>query len=135
MGSAESWRPSSGQEEEALSVLQVLGARVIVRPDKPKTERVLSEKFQHKVMDVAADAVVGASGIVLAEEVDPEAVFTGEILGVGQGLCVECSRPLSESVKVGDVVGYEPAGGQLIDVAGETLVMLRIENLIYVKRS
>jgi co-chaperonin GroES (HSP10) len=120
-----------------LSTLQVLGARVLVRPDKVKTERVISEEFS-KVTDMPIDgafALSGESKIVLAELVDAEAIFTGEVLGVGKGSCEECSRELVASVAVGDQVGYEPAGGQLIDVAGETLVMLRIENLIYVKRS
>ena len=93
--------------------LKVLGARVVVRPDELKNE--------------SPD-----SSLVLTDRHHNREIFTGTIVAIGQAPCPECGHQILDMPSVGDRVGYEPHGGQLITVGTESVLMLWIEDLLFV---
>lgn len=88
--------------------LKPLGDRVIVKQDEAETTT--------------------ASGLYLAKE-SKEKPQTGTVLAVGQGRMDKDGKYLPMPVQVGDKVLYGKYGGTEVDVAGETVLILRADDL------
>lgn len=68
-----------------------------------------------------------ASGLILAGT--PEQAFEATVVAVGSGKPVKDSTPIPLTVKVGDKVIYNPNATITITVNGETLLVIKEEEI------
>jgi len=87
--------------------MQVMHDRFLIRKLEPETK--------------------SAGGIMLTSSVTP--VYEAEVVAVGTGKPVKDSAPIPLTVKVGDQVIYNPAATITVSVKGETLLVIKEEEI------
>jgi chaperonin GroES len=87
--------------------MKVMHDRVLIRKLEPDTK--------------------SAGGIVLTGSVTP--VYEAEVVAVGSGKPVKDSTPIPLTVQVGDRVMYNPAATITVSVKGETLLVIKEEEI------
>ena len=87
--------------------MQVMHDRVLIRKIEPDTK--------------------SAGGIMLTSTVTP--VYEAEVIAVGNGKPIKDSTPIPLTVKVGDRVMYNPAATIAVSVKGESLLVIKEEEI------
>lgn len=73
-------------------------------------------------------------GIVLTDGA-AEKTFEGQVLGVGEGNTTKTGTVIPLTVKVGDVVIYDPTKGQTVKINGEELLIVKEEEIFCIKET
>lgn len=87
--------------------MQVMHDRVLIKKLEPETK--------------------SAGGIMLTTSVTP--VYEAEVVAVGTGKPVKDGAPIPLTVKVGDRVMYNPSATITVTVKGETLLVIKEEEI------
>ena len=87
-------------------------------------DRVLIKKIAVEEKTVGGIVLTGSA-------TDP--VFEGEVVKVGEGRLTKANVLIPLTVKVGDIVVYDPAAAIDITVDGEKFLVIREENIFAVK--
>ena len=82
-------------------------------------DRVLIKKIEPELKS--------AGGLVLTNTVTP--VYEAEVIAVGAGKPVKDSTPIPLTVQVGDRVMYNPNATITVTVKGETLLVIKEEEI------
>ena len=87
-------------------------------------DRVLIKKIEVEEKTVGGIVLTGSA-------TDP--VYEGEVVKVGEGKLTKANVLIPLTVKVGDVVVYDPSAAIDVTVDGEKFLVLREENIFAVK--